>query len=62
MGIWGRLYSVEELHIANIVQIYLFFQNNDQSFPVEPDCKHTGWKGELAYCRLPLSKYPIVSS
>lgn len=55
VGIWGCFYGIQQLHVADIVQIYLFLQNNDQPLSIESDGTHAGWKGKLADGGLSLS-------
>lgn len=54
--VWVRrcFNNIQQFHVADIVQIYLFFQNDDQPLPIQPNSKYTGRKSQLAYCRLSL--------
>ena len=45
---------MEELHVADVVEVYLILEDNRQSLPVQPDSKNGGRECELADGRLPL--------
>lgn len=45
---------MKQLHIANIVKIYLILQNHNEAFPIEPHSQHFGGEGEFTDGRLPL--------
>lgn len=45
---------MKQLHIADVVEVYLVLEDNRQSLPVEPDGEDGGRKGELADGRLSL--------
>lgn len=53
---------MEQLHITNIVKIYLILQNNNEAFPIEPHSEHRGREGEFTDGRLPLQKPDVSES
>ena len=54
MWIGRRFNRVKHLHVANVVEVDLIFQYHYQTFAVQADGENARWKGELAYCRVPL--------
>ncbi len=52
-GRWiGRCwYSVDETHVANIIEIYLFFEYDGEALAVEAHCQNCRRECELAYYR-----------
>lgn len=39
---------MKELHVANVVEVYLVLEDDRQSLPVQPDGEDGGRKGKLA--------------
>lgn len=54
---------MKELHVANVVEVYLVLEDDRQSLPVQPDSEDGGRKGKLADSRLSLfgCRQPSVS-
>lgn len=48
LGVGGRRNRVEEAHVADIVDIDLFFENNGESLAVEADSENGGRKCKFA--------------
>lgn len=47
-------YGVNETHVANIVEVNLFFEDDRQALAVEAHSQYSGWESELTYYRSPL--------
>lgn len=45
---------MKELHVANVVEVYLVLEDDRQSLPVQSDGENGGGKGKLADSRLSL--------
>jgi hypothetical protein len=45
---------MQQLHITDIIDVYLLFQNDHESPSIELYRENRCRKVELAYCRLPL--------
>lgn len=40
---------MQEFHVANVVEVDLVFENDNQALPIQPYGKNSSWEGELAY-------------
>lgn len=48
--------GVQQLHVANIVNVNMFLQHYNESFPIQLDAQNSGGKGEFANGRLTLQE------
>jgi hypothetical protein len=60
MRVRTRLDGVKELHVADVVDVYLILKHHDESFPIEFDREDGCRESELADGRLTLLRTKVL--
>ena len=59
VGVGGGLDGIQQLHVADIIQVDLVLQNHHEPFSIQANRQDRGWEGELAYRRMSLHAVEI---